>query len=225
MKKCITALVLAVSAIGANAQDIFDNPDNHAYFGVRASYELACPTDVERPGSNIKYGQFGNGSGFNVGVIYQLPMYKNLYFEPGANIYYNTYSVSNAGQEELGNFVGLPLKDASVRKWGVRIPLILGYHFDFISDLRISVFTGPELALGFGGKIHLDMDKMDGSISAFGDDGNFNRCDVKWRFGVGATYKHHYYAAISGAAGICDMYKNEPSMRTNLFNITLGYNF
>ncbi len=227
MKHFITALALSISALTATAQDIFDNPDNHAHLGVRLSYELACPTDVHYSIANINV--LDAGSGFSAGVIYNIPVWKNLFFEPGATLYYNTYSFSNDIISNIGDFDpafdDLNISGASVRQWGMRLPLIVGYHFDFIPEMRLSFFTGPELTLGFSAKTHLDMGKISGSANAYGSDGFLNRCDVKWRFGVGATFFDHYYAAISGAAGICDVYKDALSMRSNLFDITIGYNF
>lgn len=233
MKKLIIALSIMATALTAKAQDIFDNPNNHSYFGLRLSYELACPGDITATGSIAKYELFGNSSGFNIGAIYNLPLWKNLYFEPGAAIYYNTYSLD---KDIFGASMGMQLDSGSLRQWGIRIPLNVGYHFDFTPDISISFFTGPEVNISFKGNTHFGSGKYNVTGPAFGEEGGLNRADIKWRFGVGATIFDHYYFAISGAAGLCNMIRDDVlvsdgselqnlKMRSNLFDITIGYNF
>lgn len=236
MKKLFIAITVLTSALTAGAQDIFDNPDNHSYFGFRASYELACPGDIKTGNDVLKYDVYGNSSGFSLEAIYNIPVWKNLYFEPGAGIYYNTYSINRKSLDVL-EFGDKPLDSASARMWGVRIPLNIGYHFDLTPDISLSVFTGPEFDISFKGQQHLGIDEYTVTGPLYGDDGNLNRCDVKWGFGVGATIFDHYYFGVSGAAGLCDMasdkivdegnvqVKMPLKMHSNRFNITIGYNF
>lgn len=234
MKKALISLFIAASVFSAKAQDIFNNPDNRAFFGVRASYELACPGDVSFPGSTTKMDLLNNSSGFNAGVIYNLPLWKNLYFEPGVAIYYNTWAIDKL---TISDGLEQTPTSASVRQWGVRIPINVGYHFDFTPEINVSVFTGPEVNLSFKGNVHMGVDKYNVTSPAFGDDGYFNRSDIKWRIGAGVTFLDHYYVAISGAVGMCDLMRDyttdidgiatkvSPKMHSNVFDITFGYNF
>lgn len=232
MKKVLIALfAFALGATATNAQEIFDNPDlNRKYFGVRASYELSVPGDINIPGSPLKSDIFDNGSGFSIEGIYNIPVWKNLYVQPGVGIYYNTYSVKRSVAETL---LDMNVDNASARQWGIRVPVHVGYNFDFIPEVRISVFTGPELNISFKGNSHYSIDKYSVEGPLFGDEGDLNRTDIKWRFGVGATIATKYYVAISGAVGMCDLArdtedgytKTRYEMNTNIFDITLGYNF
>lgn len=229
MKKILVVASLLVATLCAQAQDIFDSRENKAYFGARISYELACPGDF-KINSTLKADILNNGSGLSFGGIYHMPVWKNLYFDPGFSFYYNTYALNQALiKEELENILGQPIRGgfdhASIRQFGIRIPINVGYHFDVLPDLRISVFTGPEVNLGFSADAYITINNFHTSGSVYGKEGLLNRCDIKWRFGVGATFMHHYYAAISGAAGMCDLAKDKLSMHSNLFDITLGYNF
>lgn len=231
MKRILLSLIVAASAIAASAQDIFDSADNHSYFGVRLGYELSCPGDVKGDGPE-KFDVLKNSSGFSVGVIYNMPLWKNLYFEPGASIYYNTYGLDRELVEGILNNNGLQLqpgyklKSSSARQWGVRLDAIVGYKFNVLPELSLSLFTGPEFQLGLKGKTHVGVSEVSANGPLYGKDGYLNRCDVKWRFGVGATYLDHYTIAISGAAGMADQVRgSELSMHSNLFDITLGYNF
>lgn len=244
MKKSVIAfLTLALATTGAKAQDIFDNPNNHSFFGVRLSYELACPGDVKTPGNPLKSEIFGNGSGFSAEAVYNIPLWKNLYFQPGAGIYYNTYSINKSwATKQLKDRLEMTdpkIKSASSRQWGIRIPLHLGYNFDFTPDIRVAFFTGPEVNISFKGNAHYGIGKTNITEPLFGNDGYLNRCDIKWRIGVGATLSDHYYVAVSGAIGMCDLSRDQKiidnntgiiekkaqTMHSNLFDITLGYNF
>lgn len=236
-RKLTSILLLLASATTLSAQDMFDNPDNSPYFGARISYELACPGDVTTSNDLIKTAMFGNGSGFSIGGIYNIPLWKNLFFEPGVSLYYNTYSL-NRDLLRPGFLDQTPTIDnASMRQWGLRIPVNFGYRFDFTPDIAVSFFTGPEINLSFKGNLHFSIDNSNITTPAFGKKGYLNRADIKWRFGVAATIFDHYYFALSGAAGMCNLIRSDfvsinpdgfeltQKMHSNLFSLTLGYNF
>ncbi|MDE6100362.1 MAG: hypothetical protein K2G01_04900 [Paramuribaculum sp.] len=198
-----------------------------SFWGVRLSYELAAPGDVNLK-NGYKMDLYGNGSGFSAGAVYHIPVFYNFYFEPGAQFYYNTYSLNRTlVDDSLDDDAGSVVKStgASARMWGVRIPVIGGYRFDLFPGFDISVFTGPEFNLGLSAKNHVSVGSFSASSSAYGDDGTLNRADIKWRFGVGVTFCSHVYGAVSGAIGMCDMSRGRSTMHSNLFDITLGYNF
>jgi hypothetical protein len=235
MKKQLIALALFAAGCGiASAQsEVVYNPNNQAYFGVRASLDVTCPTNVSASGTGISYDMFKNGVGFSVGAIYNVPVYYNLYFEPGLNIYRHNAKYNDT-------YVGLSdYTKVTLGEWGFEIPMIFGYHFDF-SDIKLSVFTGPEFRVGLSGKTHyttyLENVKMKGSESMYGDDGAFNRADVSWRLGVGLTYDRYYFA-VSGALGMCNWLNDvsdvdfsttsssKLSMHRNTVSVSIGYNF
>jgi hypothetical protein len=223
MKKQLIALALfAAGCSVASAQsEIFYNPDNKAYFGVRASLDITCPGDVSIKGVGSTSGYMSNGVGFSVGAIYNVPVYYNLYFEPGLNIYrHNAKDKFN----EDGSKV-------TVGEWGFDIPLLFGYHFDFM-PFRVSVFTGPEFSVGVSGKRKYKSENWDKSQSMYGDNGLYNRANAYWRFGVGVDYENYYFS-ISGAAGLTNWLNDvsllgdsdKLSMHRNTVSFTLGYNF
>lgn len=245
MKRTLAILITAAaSALTATAQEeIFDNPDNASRFGVRVNYELACPTNISYiplGGAKVSESIFGNGSGFSVEGIYNMPVWKNLYFEPGVGIYYNTFSIDN---DLIKSGMFEELTGGSARQWGLRIPLNIGYRFDLLDWLSLSFFTGPEINISFSGRTHFSYDKYSISGPLFGKDGYLNRADIKWRFGVGAIFNQRYTLGISGAVGMCDSARYFPTlldkshdidyivlaadvkMHSNLFTISLGYLF
>lgn len=128
MKKFIlSALVALFGFAAASAQGtIFNNPANRAYFGVRVGADITCPGNIKS--GPLSIDMFGNGAGIEFGGIYNIPLVANLYIEPGVKLFYDTYPVDDlvSGDGELGTEV-----DMSIRKFGMRIPVMFGYHFDF----------------------------------------------------------------------------------------------
>lgn len=228
MKKILSVLmglVLSVSAV--SAQSIFNSGDNKAGLGIRVSYELACPGDVELS-DMLKMDVYGNGSGLNFGAVYHMPVIFNFYFEPGVSLAYNTYSIDKSYLSDGLSTAGESYRvedDGTVRMWNLRFPILGGYRFDLLPFLGINLFTGPEIQFGLSGKNHFKVSTLNVVEGAYGKDGQLNRTDVKWRIGVGVTLHKHLYGAISGAVGLCDQARENNKLHSNLFDITVGYNF
>ena len=232
------ALFIAASmcaSVGASAASsyLFDNPENRVYFGARASIDI---TSAANGG-----GLYSNAPGFSVGAVYNIPMFMNLYFEPGLSLFYNTLSTSHWSSFATGEIdpatgdpVIVPYQiDGSIRNFGFRIPLLVGYHFDFTEDIKVNVFTGPQLNLSLVSRYHQNEVRVPGeeqpssSTSLFGTNG-FKHFDLQWKFGVGVSYQR-YYMDLSGAWGMTKIMSVSPmtsrGVRRNIFAITLGYNF
>ena len=249
MKKTIrglAALVMAAVASGmaANAQSyMFDNPENRTYFGVRAGLDVSSAANGG--------AMFSNKAGFSVGAVYDIPVVANLYFEPGLYLFYNTFGTvhletyaytltDSEGNED--EYYKLYQVDGTLRNFGFRIPMNIGYHFDFADDLSVSVFTGPQLNASLVARYHQnevitpgDQVVKSTSVDAFGT-GGFKHLDVQWNFGLGLTYQR-YFMSIGGSVGITRMKSASViqagpyevdlrrNIRRNLFNISVGYNF
>ena len=235
MKKALMIGVLALTAFGASAQsDVFDNPDNHPYFGVRLALDVTCPGQwtISNGALNLSTDLTTPAAGVEAGFIYNLPLWKNLYFEPGLSLYYDTYGlVLTVGTEDFG--FPTDLKNKSLRKFGFRIPAAFGYHFDF-SKVSLSVFTGPVFDLGIVNRYYLTSNKINGvniheSGSMYEKDENgdtlLNRCNLSWRFGVGATM-NKFMVSLSGDVGMLNLCPSQyVTYRENNFHLTVGYNF
>ncbi len=211
------AMMLATSGF---AQDIFDAGEHDPYLGVRASLDI---TGVSGNINNIY--DFNNGAGFSVGAVYNITLFKNLYFEPGLSVFYNTAGYDGFMYDSNDEF-GVK---GSIRNFGFRIPLVAGYHFDFTEDMKVSVFTGPQMNIGLVGRnvgdiaIRNNMEHYSESI--YGD--GVRRFDLQWMFGAAFHYQK-YYISLSGGVGLTNLlggndYKGFTARR-NTFAITLGYN-
>lgn len=225
-KQLLTAVALGVVALSSSAQDrIFNNPDNKAFFGLRLAGEVTCPGNISSMGIGID--MFKNGGGVEFGGIYNIPVVANLYVEPGLKLFYNSYSSS-----DLLDFDYDPYSSDSddsgfsIRKFGLRIPVMLGYHFDFTDDVKVSVFTGPELEVGLSGNQVWKDDGESDSETIYGEDSDYNRVDLTWGFGAGVAYKKLYFG-VSGNVGMLNMLKDidNTTFHENRVSFTLGYNF
>lgn len=217
----IGALCMCGLISGANAQDIFDSGEMTPYFGARVSLDI---TGLR--GSINNNDIYNNGCGFTIGGYYNIPLYKNLYFEPGLGIFYNTigYNYSATyGNEQLEK----ASVDGSLRNWGFRVPLLVGYHFDFTDEMKVSVFTGPQFNYGLSLRDVYDI-KTSGhtehvSESVYSD---YHRLDVQWAFGAQYHYKQYTFG-LTGALGITNLVneKNSPKGFRNTMSISVGYRF
>ncbi len=233
---------LAPITVGAASLAV-DNPENHAYLGVRAA------VDISSAANGGAY--YSNKAGFSVGGVYNLPILANFYFEPGLSLFYDTFGTMRFQSEEIvpatndGILMPAPTEpvepeevfykvDGSMRNLGFRVPLKFGYHFDFAENLKVHVFTGPQVNLSLVARYHQGayITPSGHRVASFSESifgtGGFKHIDFQWNFGVGLQYGS-YYVAIEGSLGITRM-KDEADyltrdLRRNLCAITLGYNF
>lgn len=239
MKRILLLLAVILTAIGAHAQryprfssengnytasvpaDVFDNPDNRARLGVRVGLDVTCPGSYKV--GNTSFDLYGNGAGIHFGAVYNIPCWKNLYFEPGLLFYYNSMG-SDLETSESGNEGNI-----SVRRFGFRVPMVAGYRFDF-DPVSISVSTGLQLDLGLWGRSRL-RESSEGFVESencYGERGTLHRANLGWKFGVGAEW-NSFVLELSGTVGMLNMaqseYQNKIRFHENLFQLSLGYNF
>ncbi len=194
---------------------IFNNPDNKGYFGIRVGGEVTCPGKLTA--ENVGVSLFKNGGGVEFGAIYNAPVVANFYIEPGLKFFYNTYSVKDDYLDRG--------ESSSIRKFGMRIPVMAGYHFDFTNDIKVSIFTGPELEIGLSAKEYDKADNIEVKTDAYGKDGFLNRVDLLWGIGAGISYQHFYFG-VSGGIGMLNMAKeSDAKFHENRVTFSLGYNF
>ncbi len=234
MKKIVlTAAATLVSTMTFADKPVFDSPDNESFLGIRASFDLSVPGDYRIGDSKVKL--FDNGPGVSLGFVYNAPLLANLYIEPGLELYYNTAGMDvTVSDDNILDIAGM--KHHSLRKFGMRIPVQFGYHFDFIDMFRFHVFTGPLLNVGFSNDYYLTTDEFSGtdihvSGSMYNEDNSIfqmNRVDCAWRIGVGFNVQD-IFIGLSGDIGTVNLVRNNfdgrLKYRENAFHFTLGYNF
>lgn len=208
---------------------VLSNPDNAPRWGIRASLDISVPGKIG--GTKV----FHNDAGFSAGVVYQLPMVANLYFEPGLSLFYDTFNFGSVTISD-GDGVGHETTP-KYSQFGVRVPLTFGYRFDFWEKGGVSILTGPELSVGLSGRIHgkyLD-DIGDLPRDMYGGDNGFRRFNLLW--GVGASID--VGAFTIGAVydfGLLNTRKDvrpsdptltyfKSSFHQNVARVYIGYNF
>ncbi len=235
MKRRLISLALtAVAAcLGASAQNyLVYNPDNKAYLGARVGLDVTSVAGTD--------AVYTNSPGFHIGAVYNIPLWLNLYFEPGLHFYYDTFGTRMTAMTEATDNQGpLPyVINGSIRNTGFRIPFNFGYHFDFTDDISVSVYTGPVLNFNISARQCWDEPDINGLITDYRPDegslfgkGGFSRFDLQWQFGVGCTYQQ-YYITVGGGVGMTNVFDGPASLpdldvkfRRNTFNLALGYNF
>lgn len=201
--------------------NIVNNPDNKAYFGLRAGGEITCPGNISV--ENVGLSVFNNGGGFEIGTIYNLPVVANFYIEPGLKFFYNSYSLKHDWIDEIIDDIFYD--NLTIKKFGMRIPVMAGYHFDFTEDIKVSLFTGPELEVGFWGEEVAKGHNIETSGSIFDDGGGMNRVNLLWDFGAGVSYKSLYFE-VKGGIGMLNMLSDsDAKLRESRVNFSVGYNF
>ncbi len=244
MKKTILlALALLAGATSLSAASpVVNNPDNKPYLGVHVSAEASIPGNLSY--SNVKTNNFDPGAGVSVGAVYNIPIVANFTVEPGLELYYNTTKFNT----EDPILQAAQWKSRSTRSFGMRVPVMLGYHFDFSKNFSLLVATGPVLKVGFSDDYYLTTETQvsdaariafrnhysgsmykDNAFTGAGPSNAYNRVDCAWRISVGTNFCQHYYVGISGDLGMVNQIKHANNgaydMKNNLFQLTLGYNF
>lgn len=217
----IGALCMCGVMATAQGQDIFDSGEMTPYFGARISLDI-----TGMAGGYNSSDIYNNGCGFTIGGFYNIPLYKNLYFEPGLGLFYNTigynYSMTIGNEQLMKATV-----DGSLRNWGFRVPLLVGYHFDFTDQMKVSVFTGPQFNYGLSLKNVYDV-KTSGSTEHVSEGvySEYHRLDVQWTFGAQYHY-NQYTIGVSGGLGFTNLVnqKGAPKGYRNTMSISLGYRF
>lgn len=212
MKRILTSLFTMAIAIGVSAR---------SYWGVRVAWDYTMPTKLISDVFENK--MFTNGNGIYAGAVFNYPVVAGLYIEPGAGLYYNTGRFDNL---TIAADDGADIFDPKIKKFGVRIPVRLGYYFEiFPSGGGISVFTGPQVDLGISGRVSdregSDMEFPHNLYSGFY---SYRRFGLSWSLGAD-IYVGSWVVDISGSLGLTDRYKGLGSIHENRITIGLGYNF
>lgn len=211
MRKVLLSLLFAVFAASlAPAQGI-------GQLGARLSGTITNPSG--------KHNNLGVGGGFDVGLVYQIPLVKKFYLEPGLLFYY-----TSMGTDDPVEYDG-KLFDASVRNLGLAVPVNFGYHFNLLPNLKLSAFTGPRFNFNISSKEYYSPNfevPAPPSVDLF--DLGWKKFDLQWGFGIGFTVAKSYFIGVSGDVAVTPLAKygnkrTHINVYRNTFAITLGYNF
>lgn len=229
MKKIIFTMIAllmcgVVSAQSLTVSSQSPNNGNKPYFGVRIEGDVMFPGKLKV--ENVGVSIFNIGGGIAFGGIYNMPVSSNVYVEPGVKFFYNRYSVKDKFVEIIRDNIDTDdLSGVSIRKFGFRIPVMLGYRLDLSGDSKVNIFTGPELEVGLSGKECAKSNNYDISESIYGEDGGMKRVDLSWTLGISKQSGKFCYG-LSGSLGLLNMFdSSEVKFHENRVTLSVGYNF
>lgn len=222
MKKILVSILAALAFAGTLSAQEHDEdvlPSDRAHWTIRAALDVTIPGDWHIDGNSIK--MFDPGTGVSIGASYMLPLTGKFYIEPGAHFYYDSYRYCNLVVDD-GNYSE---SNPSVRKSGLRIPVMAGLRFDIFRTGSLGLFTGPQACIGF-------TSKLDFKDNALADDPYFSnnykgierRFDLAWNIGA-LMMLGHFQVDVTGSLGLLDLNKNAISFHEYRVSVGLGYIF
>lgn len=213
-KLFIIACIMALSAtICAHAQF---TPS----LGVRLSMELSTPSGAT--------SYFKTGSGFTAGIVSRFSLPAKLFVEPGILFVYSAMTDKNP--IPLGDF----MYQGSVKQYGIRVPINVGYRIFPNESFNIDVYTGPWINFNIASKQTLDpnfsaptpVPTSSIDLMKYG----WRRVDTQWGFGLGFTFAEKYHVGVSGGIGMTPLARfgnkdKKIRIHRNVVALTMGYNF
>lgn len=213
MKKALIIFSILIATLSAYSQD----------WGIRAAFDINMPSKVGGLQDGGKMDLFKTGFGGTVGAVYTHWFNDYIFLEPGASIFYDSYSYDDV--LVMGDYNGTAKVDASIYKMGLRIPVVIGYAYYLLDNLPMRVYTGPELSYAFAGGMNVKNESAKDIFSLpFGKDGFMNRVDCAWKFGLGAEFDIAT-VCLDVAIGMTDLYKDHLKLRENRVTISVAHYF
>ncbi len=216
-------ILLAISA-SAGAQNSANSPlvkENSGKdgFSTHLAFELTTPTGSA--------GRWSTGGGASLTISYSHFITDHMFIAPGVGGFYNSMGTDFIPQYNN-------IYEGTVKNWGVRVPILLGYQLRLAQDLNLAFATGPLLNINLYAReqatpdFNADPIEPAESINLFGQ--GFNRLDLQWDFYVGLIYKQRYSVGFSAGAGITNVAtmtegQRRLNIRRNNFSFMLSYTF
>lgn len=204
LKQVILSLILLSGCVAAGAQTTSDKADNVKYdlskgsvqlpnggISVNLAFELTTPSGSA--------GRWTTGGGAYLSAVYYHYLKSQWFIASGVAGYY-----TSLGTDFIPG--STTYSDASIKNWGLRIPLQAGLTIPLQPDLDLTLSTGPQLNINLVANEELPPDfsqpvPVPGeSISLFGK--GFRRVEAQWSFWGGFTFMEHYSVGISAAIGL-----------------------
>lgn len=199
--------------------------NNRVLWGVKASIGAELPGKWHVNGEKVS--MYSPGVGFSIGAVSNIYLARNFYFEPGVSLFFSKYKykdliimgdASNEFEYE---------SDPGLHKWGLQIPLVVGYTIGSPERFQMNIYTGPELRYAFAGSIDLKNKYVEDYINDTFDLWSINghrRFDLAWRVGIGFPVGN-FDIAFEADFGVTDLMKNVISYRENRLGLAITYFF
>ncbi|MCH5345715.1 MAG: PorT family protein [Muribaculaceae bacterium] len=167
----ICALVLTISNISRAA-------DNPVLWGVKVTGNVELPGKWRGDNNSVK--MFNPGAGFTAGVVSNIYLDSNFYLEPGVSFFYSRYNYDLS----LGYFDNLE-ENPSLSKYGIQVPIVVGYTFHIGDTFSMNLFTGPQVRYALGGGVGIKDEALKEENEDLLSWDTFRRFDCSWKIGLG----------------------------------------
>lgn len=205
-------LLFVISGNSVSAENTID-------WGMKLSLKGELPGKWK--GDNISINMFKPGMGISIGAVADIYLGKKFYFEPGTSLFYSSYYYKDLIIQGVDGTTDQ--RDPKLTKYGLEIPLLVGYMIDLSDRYEIDVFTGPQLRYAFAGKIDIKKEIINGDLNDSFDLWGINgqrRFDVSWKIGIGVPVKT-CVLSLEADLGITDLLKNDISFRENRIGFSI----
>jgi len=172
---------------------------------------------------------YKTGAGLNVGLTVRMPLARHFFFEPGA--YFDFMSMT---AKDLISFDEEYLYEGAANLYSLRLPMNFGYSLSLDDNWVLDISTGPVVNFNISARQNLDPNfgapeiVPDRTIDLF--DHGWKRVDVKWGFGISATFAEHYMIGLTADIAVSplasfDTTSGKIRIHRNSVALMLGYNF
>ena len=216
--------IISIAALLACCISGTVNASNHndVIWGIKASADIELPGKWH--GENNSVTMFRPGYGFSAGVVSNIYLGKNFYFEPGVALFYSRYEYKDL---TISNGDNAEEHDPGLYKLGVEVPLLFGYTFGFSDQFAMNLFTGPQLRYSFAGEIEIEnsslIEDMESGFDLWGINGQ-RRFDCSWKIGLGFPVSN-FNISFEADFGISDLLKGDMKFREHRLGLGLTYYF
>lgn len=217
MKRDFIASLLLTPALALSSFHLSAQDNTGPIWGIKANLNVELPGDIHSKGVSNDF--FRTGTGISAGVVCNLYLGHGFYFEPGVSLFYGQYKIRDL--YVLMDDVNSIQLDGPVKKFGVRVPLVFGYTFDFSDSFGMNVFTGPQLSYALAGDISVPAEAEDDGIDLWRSQRRF---DCGWKVGIGFPVGS-VTVSVEGDLGISNLHKGDMTFRENRVSLGLTYYF
>ncbi|MDO4320811.1 MAG: outer membrane beta-barrel protein [Bacteroidales bacterium] len=208
----LAAASLAMSATAQTAGPV------ESRAGIDLSYELAIPS-----GSR---GAWDTGSGVTLAGLYKWYFAPRWTFTPALAAYYNTMGADYMVADNT-------VYDSTIKNFGLRLPLMIGFDVVQNDNLIFTVATGPWVNFNLYARQNAMPDALaevpvPPSVNLFNH--GFKRVEGLWGIALNATFSDHYTVGITSSVAFTPLanygnHDNKLRIRRNTIAISLGYKF
>lgn len=167
-------------------------------WGIKATLNAELPTKWYGEHKSVR--MFNNGIGFTIGVLTDISLGKNFYFEPNISLFMSQYRYDLIIQYNN-------TENPKLSKYGIEIPAVFGYNLKFNDKCILKIFTGPQIRYACTGKIGMKDNQQREEYEDLLLWSSNRRFDFSWKLGIGVPIKRFIISAETDF-GITDLYKD-----------------